>query len=102
MTYPVTSASGDTHWYQNGERHRSDGPAVEWSTGDKEWFRNGERHRLDGPAIIYANGDKEWWVDSAPLTPAEFAAKMLDKETALLWKMSGYCWPFDFGLTHDI
>jgi hypothetical protein len=31
------------------------------------------------------------------LTPTEFAAKFLDEEHALLWKMSGYCWPFDFG-----
>jgi hypothetical protein len=35
----------------------------------------------------------------ARLTTAEFAAKVLDKETTLLWKMSGYCWPFDFGGT---
>jgi hypothetical protein len=33
------------------------------------------------------------------LTPAEFAAKVLNKETALLWKISGYCWPFDFGIS---
>jgi hypothetical protein len=26
----------------------------------------------------------------------EFAARVLDKETALLWKISGYHWPFDF------
>jgi len=28
---------------------------------DKSWYQNGNRHREDGPAIEYANGDKEWW-----------------------------------------
>jgi len=23
--------NGDKHWYLNGERHREDGPAVEWA-----------------------------------------------------------------------
>jgi len=28
--------------------------------GSKEWFLNGQRHREDGPAVEYANGHKEW------------------------------------------
>jgi hypothetical protein len=47
---------------------------------------------------MYGDYDYGWWVDGIALTPAEFAATVLDTETALLWKMSGYCWPFDFGL----
>lgn len=27
------------------------------------WLQDGEVHRTDGPAIEYANGCKEWWVD---------------------------------------
>ena len=29
-------------WYQNGELHREDGPAIEWADGDKEFYINGE------------------------------------------------------------
>lgn len=28
-------------WYNNGELHREDGPAVEWPYGSKEWYLNG-------------------------------------------------------------
>ena len=28
------------HWYLNGERHREDGPAVEWTSGNKAWYLN--------------------------------------------------------------
>ena len=36
------SPGGTKRWYVNGEYHREDGPAVEWSDGDKEWFLNGK------------------------------------------------------------
>lgn len=50
-------------WYQNGEYHRIDGPAIEYPDGTKYWYQNGNRHRTDGPAIEYPDGSKEWWVD---------------------------------------
>ena len=34
--------------------------------GSKEWLLNGNRHREDGPAIEYANGSKEWWLNGEP------------------------------------
>ncbi len=52
---------GTKEWSLNGERHRSDGPALEWTDGNKEWWFNGERHRTDGPALECANGTKAWW-----------------------------------------
>lgn len=36
---------------EKGERHREDGPAVEYADGSKYWYQNGELHREDGPAI---------------------------------------------------
>jgi hypothetical protein len=54
-------------------------------------------HRGNGPAIRWSDGGIDWYADNIKLTQAGFAAKFLDKETALLWKMGGYCWPFDFG-----
>jgi hypothetical protein len=55
--------NGDKHWYLNDQRHREDGPAVEYSDGRKAWYLNGKRHREDGPAIEYSNGGKEWYLN---------------------------------------
>jgi hypothetical protein len=32
--------NGTKYWYLNGERHREDGPAIEWSDGEKWWYLN--------------------------------------------------------------
>lgn len=48
-------------WWRGGERHRDDGPAIEWSNGWRVWFRNGNLHRDDGPAIEGRDGTREWW-----------------------------------------
>ena len=43
IEYTVTVyANGDRFWYLNGELHREDGPACEFSDGYKEWYFNGE------------------------------------------------------------
>ena len=57
------NAYGDKFWRLNGERHREDGPAVEWADGYKAWFLNGKRHRTDGPAVEDADGNKEWYLN---------------------------------------
>ena len=54
-------ANGDKAWYVNGQLHRLDGPAMTWADGDKAWYVNGQLHRMDGPAIEHANGDKFWY-----------------------------------------
>jgi hypothetical protein len=95
---PAVCQDGGKFWYKNGKRHREDGPAIEWASGNKEWYVNGMLHRTDGPATEYNTGHIGFWVNDTLWTHTEFAAKILDKETAMLWKMSGYCWPFDFGL----
>jgi hypothetical protein len=92
----VEYADGSKFWYQNGKLHRTDGPAVKYVNGYAEWYQYSCLHRTDGPAIEHVDGDTEWWVNDTRMSVAEFAAIIPDKETALLWKMSGYCWPFDF------
>ena len=39
--------------YRNhlGQFHRVHGPAVIWPDGEQWWFQNRQRHRTDGPAI---------------------------------------------------
>jgi hypothetical protein len=65
QTYKVTvDELKAIRWYNDkDERHRLDGPAVEWLDGYKAWWVDGKLHRLDGPAIESANGHKEWYVD---------------------------------------
>ena len=64
--------NGSKQWYLNGERHREDGPAIEWANGHKSWWVNDKLHREDGPAVEYANGDKSWFLNGKKLTEAEF------------------------------
>jgi hypothetical protein len=52
---------GTQVWYQNGQRHRLDGPAVIWANGTQYWYQNGQRHRLDGPAAIRPDGAQTWF-----------------------------------------
>ena len=65
-------ANGNKTWFQNDKRHRLDGPAIEYADGGKVWCQNGEYHREDGPAIEYANGSKEWYIRGEALTEEEF------------------------------
>ncbi len=62
--------NGTKKWFLNGELHREDGPAIEYSNGDKEWYLNGKRHREDGPAVECA-GDKWWYLNGKCMTEAE-------------------------------
>jgi hypothetical protein len=71
----VEYADGTKAWYVNDKLHRTDGPAYEWADGSKAWYVNGQRHRPDGPAIEWAHGSKEWWVNGQQLTEAEFNAR---------------------------
>ena len=72
---------GTKEWYLNGQRHREDGPAVEYANGDKYWYLNGKLHREDGPAIEYADGEKEWLLNDKELTEDQF----------LDWKFIQWC-----------
>ena len=68
----IEDVYGGKHWYQNGELHREDGPAIERANGDRTWYQNDQLHREDGPAIEYANGDKKWFLNDEELTEQEF------------------------------
>ena len=47
---------GNKYWLtENGEYHREDGPAIEYTDGSKHYFQNNIRHRLDGPAREYSD-----------------------------------------------
>jgi hypothetical protein len=48
---------------EQGQLHRTDGPAIEWNDGSKEWYINGKRHREDGPAIEFDGDHKSWYLN---------------------------------------
>ena len=77
-------ANGEHHWFVNGTRHRTDGPAIISSNGSQHWYIYGEPHRLDGPAVIYANGDKQYWIHGNILTEAHFK-EITQSEEHLNW-----------------
>jgi hypothetical protein len=47
----------------DGELHRTGGPARVFPSGREEWFHHGRLHRSDGPAVIHANGSVKYYVD---------------------------------------
>jgi hypothetical protein len=61
---------------EQGKRHRTDGPAVEYNNGSKSWWINGERHREDGPSIDYYNGDKSWYLNGFKYTEDEWKQEL--------------------------
>lgn len=45
--------------FVDGKLHCENGPARTWLNGTKEWYENGDMHRLDGPAMI--GREAVWW-----------------------------------------
>ena len=41
MDNPVVDQHGDKKWYQHGQLHREDGPAIEFVHGLKFWWLHG-------------------------------------------------------------
>ena len=80
---------GTKRWYLNGEYHRTDGPAIEYSNGDKRWYLNGLQHRTDGPAIEHLNGNKEWFLNGEYLSEEEYLHRTRNNKLKELgiWKM---------------
>jgi hypothetical protein len=86
-------SNGSRAWYIHGQRHRIDGPAVEFDNGRKEWYINDKPHRLDGPAMIGANGLKSWWIDGTRYTEEEFNKIVANKPKEFI---SSYYVPDNF------
>ena len=108
-------SNGSKFWYLNGEYHRLDGPACEYSDGTKVWYMNGKLHREDGPAmekadgskywckhdqlhndlgpaVEFADGTKKWYINDEELTESEFNNRTKIKELTIsdLQSLLGY------------
>jgi hypothetical protein len=94
MTSTMTiDEDGNKRWRNHeGQRHRTEGPAVEKAGGTKWWYVDGQRHRTEGPAVEWADGSKWWYVNDQPLTFAEWVERVADTEqerTLLMIKYGG-------------
>ncbi|MFO0190304.1 MAG: hypothetical protein ACK54F_03540 [Planctomycetia bacterium] len=83
----VEYADGTKAWYVNDKLHRTDGPAYEWADGSKSWYVNGKLHRTDGPACEYADGGKSWWVNDQRHRPDGPAVEWADGSKS--WCVNG-------------
>ena len=72
----ITNANGTKRWYLNGERHREDGPAIEYADGNKYWYLNGKLHRDGGPAVECHNGDKHWYLNGKELSEEDYQVEI--------------------------
>ncbi|MDP2696414.1 MAG: hypothetical protein Q8O87_04190 [bacterium] len=93
---PIRTEHGNrVEWRLDGERHRDDGPAVEWSNGTKSWYINGKCHREDGPAVEGFAGDKWWYLNGKRLSEEKFNIQMKSKpirtkhEDRVEWTLDG-------------
>jgi len=85
-------ANGTRHWLQNNQYHRTDGPAVEWANGNRYWYQNNQHHRTDGPAIERANGTRRWFLEAVEHSFEEYVNKIYpndcSKKTLFILKWS--------------
>jgi hypothetical protein len=75
--FKVIWDNGNTTYYLDGERHRTDGPASSdyryTETGYHEWRRHGKIHRTDGPAVEYQSNSRQrpaqqYWLNNERMT----------------------------------
>jgi hypothetical protein len=79
---------GNKFWKLNGELHREDGPAIEYTSGYKAWYLNGKLHRVDGPAISYPNGINHWCLNGKYFFEKDwFQALTSEQQYNYLWSL---------------
>jgi hypothetical protein len=64
-----------------------------YGDGTKRWFQNGNLHREDGPAVEYSDGAKMWYLKGTQYTETEFSKKInpaKELTVAEIEKLLGY------------
>jgi hypothetical protein len=85
--------NGTRCWWLNGNLHREDGPACEFTNGTRWWVLNDKLHREDGPAIENADGTRQWYLNDTVYTEEEFnkkTAKVKELTVAEIEALLGY------------
>ena len=55
------------------------GPPVNTAAVDRYWFQNGQLHRTDGPAMILADGRQWWHLDGKSMTEDEWRQHVTER-----------------------
>ena len=64
-----------------GQLHRIHGPAFTSPGGhQRSWYQNGRRHRVDGPAVEWSDGYRAWFINGIELTEAEWRRAVASME----------------------
>jgi hypothetical protein len=77
-SYKTVYLNGIEYYNEQGKRHRTDGPAVEYNNGTKYWYINGKFHREDGPAIEWHDGSKTWWINGIEYSEQEWEQEVAE------------------------
>jgi hypothetical protein len=79
------SSIGTKRWRnKKGYYHRLDGPAIIYRDGDMVWYRHGNRHRDDGPALDWPSANRfKWYKDGREYEPSA--------HELMVWKMKKEC-----------
>ena len=56
------------HWYEYIARHPDFTGCLIDKDNDKAWYQGGEYHREDGPAVELADGNRYWWFNDRRYT----------------------------------
>ena len=68
----IVQNNGTKEYYNhNWMLHKFDSPAIEYANGDVEYWEDGLRHRTDGPAVVI--GDKQYWFENGEFQKCIFA-----------------------------
>jgi hypothetical protein len=66
------------------KQHFKDSSVIETSGGSKFFYQNGNWHRIDGPAIYYKDGRKDWWLRGELFhTKEDFFNALTDEEKVI-------------------
>jgi len=78
---------GNKEWILDGEKHREDGPAVEYADGSYEWWVNGEIHHEGGPAAYYKHNNKihQYWYSYGKIHRFDGPAVIKTNDTPRWW-----------------
>ena len=91
IQYTVKVYNDRTEWFnEENQKHREEGPAVEWPNGTKYWFKEGQLHRENGPAFEQADGTKYWYLYGNQVTEDQVMNSAKELTMAQLEELLGY------------
>ena len=81
----IDFGDGEIQWLKGPFLHSAENPAIKKANGDEYWYQNGQQHRSDGPAVVMNDGTYfEYWINGIRLIDMP-TDKLLNKEQLELY-----------------